>query len=350
MDRKFLLPIAAVVVLVFVWMTLFGGLFTPDAHEVSIAITGDVMLSNNIPEVLNETESAFKGVSNVTSDVDLLLFNFENAATYSNKEVKHENPLSCQPRFVDLVHGNDNTVAALANDHIFDYGISGMRDTIKALDEAKIAHLGVGEDENQSHQNITKEINGRKITIFNYMDPGCIDNYTYNEVPYADGLAPGYSAYDSTVAQKQISEAKEAGDFVIVYMHFGKEYSDAPDDNQKRIAHELIAYGADIVVGSNPHVVQGVEMYNGRPIFYSLGDFVSDSYLENTLDSYFVKIDLAGDSCECTLYPVHLNNCIPYYSEPNDGNALLNSLNPKCYELEVNNGIGKLQFNLTEGD
>ena len=182
------------------------------------------------------------------------------------------------------------------------------------------------------------------------MDPGCIDNYTYNEVPYADGLAPGYSAYDSTVAQKQISEAKEAGDFVIVYMHFGKEYSDAPDDNQKRIAHELIAYGADIVVGSNPHVVQGVEMYNGRPIFYSLGDFVSDSYLENTLDSYFVKIDLAGDSCECTLYPVHLNNCIPYYSEPNDGNALLNSLNPKCYELEVNNGIGKLQFNLTGGD
>lgn len=349
MNGKLLLPVVAVVAIILVWMTIFGGLFTPDSHEVSIAVTGDVMLANNIPEVLNESESAFKGVSNVTSSADLLLFNFENAATYSEKAVKHENPLKCQPRFVDLARGNDNTVAALANDHVMDYGISGMRDTLDALNKANIAHLGVGEDENQSHQNVTKEINGRTISIFNYADSNAF-NYSYAEAPFADGLAPGYSAYDSTVAQKQISEAKEAGDFVIAYMHFGKEYNDTPDDNQKRIAHELVAYGADVVVGSNPHVPQGVEMYNGRPIFYSLGDFVSDSYLENTLDTYFVNINLAGDTCECTLYPVHLNHCIPYYSEPNDGNALLNSLTPKCYELEVNNGIGKLQFNLTEGD
>ena len=143
MNQKLLLPIAAVAVLILVWMTLFGGLFTPDPHEASIAVAGDVMLSNNIPEVLNESESAFKGVSNVTSSVDMLIFNFENVATYSDSAVKHDTPLKCQPRFVDLIRGNDNTVVALANDHSMDYGVTGMRDTISALNEAKISYMGI---------------------------------------------------------------------------------------------------------------------------------------------------------------------------------------------------------------
>lgn len=350
MNRNLLLPIVAVVVLIFAWMVLFGGLFTPDTHDVSIAVAGDVVMANSIPDVLNGTESAFKGVSNVTSDVDLLLFNFENAVTYSDKAVRSQNPVRCEPRFADLVRGNDNTVVTLANNHVLDFGISGMRDTFDALNKEHISYLGVGEDENQSRQNVTQEINGRTVTIFNYMDSSNFDNYTHDEMPNSNGLAPGYSAYDSSAAEKQISEARAAGDFVIVYMHFGKEYSNAPSDDQKRIAHELISYGADVVVGSHSHVPQGVEMYNGKPIFYSLGDFVSDLGMESTLDTYFVKFDLSGDTCNCTLYPVHLNNCIPYFSEPNDGNALLNSLEPKCPQLQISNGVGQLQFNLTKGD
>lgn len=350
MNQRLLLPVFAVVVLILAWMVLFGGLFTPDPHEVTIVAAGDVMLSNNIPSVVNGTDSVFKGVANVTSTADLMLFNFENAATYSDKAVRHDGALRCEPRFVDLIRGNENTVVALANNHVLDFGISGMRDTLSSLDENKISYLGVGEDENQSHQNVSKQINGRTVTIFNYMDTSNFDNYTYDEMPYADGLAPGYSAYDSSVAQKQISQAKESGDFVIVYMHFGKEYSDVPSDDQKRVAQELIAYGADTVIGSHSHVPQGIEMYNGKPIFYSLGDFVSDLGMEKTLDTYFVQFDLSGDVCNCTLYPVHLNNCIPYFSEPNDGNALLNSLKPQCGQLQVSNGVGKLQFNLTQGD
>ena len=350
MNSKLLLPILAVVVLILVWSTLFGGLFTQNSHEVSIAVAGDVSLANNISTVVDGKDSVFKGVSNVTSDVDLLLFNFENAATYSDSAVRHKSPIKCEPRFVDLIHGNDNTVAALANNHILDFGIIGMRDTLSALDKNHISHLGVGEDENQAHQNVSQKINDRTITIFNYMDNSNFDNYSYDEMPYAKGLAPGYSGYDSGIAQKQISEAKEAGDFVIVYMHFGNEFSDAPTDDQKRIAHELIDYGADVVVGSNPHVAQGIEMYNKRPIFYSLGDFVSDLGMENASDTYLVKFDLVGDTCNCTVYPVHLNNCIPYFSETNDGNAFLNSLNPHCGELQINNGVGKLQFNLTRSD
>lgn len=350
MNPKLLLPVFALVVLVLAWMTLFGGLFTPDTHDVSVAIGGDVMMVNNIPAVLNESTSAFAGVSNVTSNVDLLLFNFDNAVTYTDNAVKKNNPLRCEPRFLEMIRGNENTVVALANGHVCDFGVSGMRDTLSELDEAKISHLGVGEDENQSHQNVTQEINGRRITIFNYMDSNMFPGYSHDELPAADGLAPGYSAYDSAVAQQQISQAKENGDTVIVYMHFGKEYSDAPNDDQKRIAHELVDYGADVVVGSHPHVAQGIEMFHGKPIFYSLGDLVSDLGAESTQDSYIVQIDFTGDCANCSVYPIHLNNCIPYFSEPNDATSLLTSLDPQCGEMRIENGVGKLQFNLTDGD
>ncbi len=350
MNQRLLLPVLAVIVLIFAWMALFGGLFTPDNHEVSVAIAGDVMMANNIPTVLNGSTSAFAGISNVTSAADLLLFNFDNAVTYSDNAVKKNTSLRCEPRFVDLIRANDNTVVALANGHVCDFGVIGIRDTISELDEKKIAHLGVGEDENQSRQNVTQEINGRKITIFNYMDSNMFKGFSYDELPYANGLAPGYAAYDSKVAQKQISQAKEEGNNVIVYMHFGKEFSKEPNDDQKRIAHELVDYGADIVVGSHPHVAQGIEMYNGRPIFYSLGDCISDLGLESTQDSYIVQADFIGDSVECSIYPIHLNNCIPYFSDPSDGSSLLTSLSPQCGQMQINNGVGKLQFNITNGD
>lgn len=333
--------------------TFFNGGVTLEKpkENVSIAMVGDVMFARTMPGYLSADTSPFAGVSNVTSAADLLIINFENAATNSASAVKGDVPLKCSPEYVPLAKANNNTIAALANNHVCDYGIDGMRDTIKYVGEAGMTPMGAGENESDAHQAVTKNVKGRNITVLNYMDSNNFAEYSYEVLPYANGSSPGYSAYNSVDAQKQIADARGNGsDFVIAYMHFGNEYSRSPNEDQERIAHELIDYGADVVVGSNPHVAQGIEMYNKRPIFYSLGDFVSDLGMENASDTYLVKFDLVGDTCNCTVYPVHLNNCIPYFSETNDGNAFLNSLNPHCGELQINNGVGKLQFNLTRSD
>ena len=348
-PRLCLLPFIAIVVMLIAWFALFGGM-GEQPGDVSIAVTGDVMFARNMAGVLSSGESPFANVSNVTSNVDLLLINFENAATSSNNAVKSDIPLKCDPKFVDLARANNNTVAALANNHVCDYGIDGMRDTISNLEKANITHFGAGENEDEAHKPVSQVINGRNISIFNYMDSNNFAEYSYDQIPYANGSSPGYSAYGSDVAQKQISEAKKAGNVGIVFMHYGNEYSLSPNSDQTKISHELIDAGADVVIGSHPHVVQGIEMYNGKPIFYSLGDFIFDLQRENTLDSYFVQIDLVNDTGVCTVYPVHLTNYVPHYVDADSGNALLNSLSPKCSEMEINDGIGKLKFNLTEGD
>ncbi|WP_405267682.1 CapA family protein [Methanobrevibacter sp.] len=322
-----------------------SGIFE-EKENVSIAVTGDVMFARNMPNVLSLDSSPFSGVSDVTSNVDLLLTNFENAATTSGDALKGDVPLKCDPSYVPLLKANNNTVASLANNHAFDYGITGMKDTISHLKDEGITPIGAGESEDEAHQAVVKDINGRKITILNYMDSNNFAEYSYDVMPYANGSNPGYSAYDSEDAQKQIAENNDS-DLIIAYLHFGNEYSNSPNEDQVKIAHELIDYGADVVIGSHPHVTQGIEMYNGKPIFYSLGNFIFDQSNPATHSAYFVKIDLVGDTGECTVYPIYISNYLPQYMDTESGNSLLNNLYPKTDALEVSNGTGKLSFNLT---
>ncbi len=333
--------------MIIAWFAIFGGEIESNSQgNVSMAVTGDVMFARNMPAVLSFGYSPFAGVGNVTSNVDLLLINFENAATSSEEALKPDIPFKCNPNYAVLARANNNTVAALANNHVCDYGIKGMQDTFAALEKANISYLGAGNNEAEAHQGLTQEINERNITILNYMDSNNFAEYGYEVLPYANGSSPGYSAYDSQDAQRQISAANESGNFVLVFMHYGNEYSTSPNDDQINISHELIDYGADVVIGSHPHVAQGIEMYNGKPIFYSLGDFIFDLEREGTLDNYFVEIDLNGNNGTCTVYPVHLTNFLPQHMDVESGNSFLNGLTPKTSDLKISNGTGKLNFTL----
>ena len=326
----------------------FTGMVSPQPKEnFSMAVVGDVMFARNMANVLSFDSSPFDGVNDVISNADLFLLNFENAATSSENVVKGDVPLKCDPSYVPLAKANNNTVAALANNHVFDYGVEGMHDTVKYLNESGITTIGVGDNVSEAHKPVIQEVNGRKITILNYMDSNTFSEYSYEVIPYAKESSPGYSAYDSQDAKKQIGEHNDS-DLVVVYLHWGHEYNHSPDEDQEKIAHELIDYGADVVIGHHPHVPQGIEMYKGKPIFYSLGDFVFDLEREETLSDYFVNIDLVNDTGICTVYPVRITGYLPQHMDSESGNAMLSGLSPLCDELKISNGVGKLTFNLTE--
>ena len=354
--RKFsfvLVVVLAVLLLIAAVATIFmggGSNFGQPKGDVSIAVTGDVMFARNMEGVLSSDSSPFAGVSNVTSNVDLLIINFENAATNSENAVKGDVPLKCDPKYVPLAKANNRTIATLANNHVCDYGFTGMRDTIKYLKDAGITPMGAGENASDAHKSVTQNINNRDITVLNYMDSNNFAEYDYQSLPYANDSSPGYSAYNSEDAKKQISEARANGsDFIMVSMHFGNEYSMSPNTDQEKIAHELIDYGADIVVGAHPHVPQVVEMYKGKPICYSLGNFMFDLGTESTLNDYMIKVELVNDTGVLTLYPVNINGYLPHIMSPDDGKTFLNGLSPQCKELNItDDGTGKLTFNLTK--
>ena len=351
--RDILLIVLVLLVIFAVWATVFNpssSLINLEPKEnVSVAVTGDVMFARNMEGVLSLDSSPFAGVSDVISNADLLLINFENAATTSENALKGDVPLKCSPEYVPLAKANNITVAALANNHAFDYGAEGMRDTVENLKSADIIPIGAGDSEDEAHAAVVKDVNGRKITILNYMDSENFAEYSQDVMPAAKGSNAGYSAYSLEDARKQIAENNDS-DLIIAYMHYGNEYLEYANDDQIRISHELIDCGADVVVGSHPHVPQGFEMYKGKPIFYSLGNFIFDQSNEETHVAYFLSINLTGDEGVCTVYPIYISGYLPQHMTAEDGKALLNSLNPQCSQMNITKeGTGVLKFNLTDG-
>ena len=351
--RKIILLIIVILIIVFVALYAFTGSNVIDdvkpKGDVSIAVVGDITFAKSMSSVLSGGKSPYAGVENVTSKVDLLLINFENPSTNSSNAVKGDIPFKSSPEYAKLAKNNNNTVAAIANNHVFDYGIDGMHDTVNNLKNEGMAVLGAGDNASQANAPVTQEINGRKITIFNYMDSDNFAEYSNDAIPRANETSPGFSVYNSDIATKQIKEAKKNGsDFVLVYFHYGNEYSNSPNENQVKMSHEVIDAGADIVLGSHPHVPQGIEMYNGTPIFYSLGNFMFyDLAVSKTRQDYFVEIDLVNDTAECTVYPVNIVGFLPQFMTPSEGTSLLKSLSPQCDQLQITDaGTGKLSYKL----
>lgn len=317
-------------------------------HEnVSISVTGDVMFGRKMPSVLSSGDP-FRYVSNLTSNSDILLVNFENPLTNSSNAVKGDVPLKADPSYVNLLKNACNVVvAAQANNHIFDYGEDGIEDSLKNLKSAGITTIGAGNNVDNASAPANINIKDRTITILNYMDA---DNFAeYSDImPSATNDSAGFSAYNETLAKQEIQTAKDNGsDCVIAYLHYGNEYSRTPNEVQENISHQLIDNGADIVIGSHTHVTQGVEVYKGKPILYNLGNFIFDQSNSATHRAYFVNLDLVNDTGEVTVYPVDLINYLPHFMSPEDGKGLLEELNPQCDQMNITGeGTGKLSFKL----
>lgn len=317
--------------------------------NLSITVTGDVMFGRNMPGVLSLDSSPYRYVDNVTGNTDILLVNTENPFTTSGDAVKPDVPLKASPDYIPLLNGTSGMViSANANNHVFDYGIEGMRDSIENLDSYGIAHIGAGENKAEATKPITIEKEGHKISIFNYMDSENFQEYDQSVMPKATEDGPGYSAWDNEESVEQIRQAKENGsDIIIVYMHYGNEYSRSPNENQKEISHLAIDAGASAVVGSHAHVTQGIEMYNGKPIFYNLGNFMFDQSNPNTHTAYFVEFDVKNENVTANIYPVYISGYLPQFMGSSDGESLLSSLDPQCDEMVITpEGTGKINFSI----
>lgn len=317
--------------------------------NVSITVTGDVMFGRKMPGVLSLDSSPYRFVENVTGNTDILLVNTENPFTTSGNAVKPDVPLKASPEYIPLLNGTTGMViSANANNHVFDYGIEGMEDSIENLDSHGIAHIGAGANKAEATKPITIEKEGHVITIFNYMDSENFQEYSQSVMPIATDDSPGYSAWDDTESVEQIRQAKENGsDIIIVYMHYGNEYSRSPNENQEKISHLAIDAGASAVVGAHTHVTQGIEMYNGKPIFYNLGNFMFDQSNPNTHTAYFVEFDVRNDNVTANVYPVYISGYLPQFMSSSDGESLLSSLTPQCDEMEITSqGTGKINFSI----
>ena len=148
-------------------------------------------------------------------------------------------------------------------------------------------------------------------------------------IPTADwkveNAVPGlFSCYDTTALVEVIKEAKETCDYVAVYPHWGVEYQAYPEANQTQIAKACIDAGADVVVGSHTHCLQGVSYIEGKPVFYSLGNFIFGQSIDRSA-MLEVTIDAAGRA-SYRFVPVYAAGGVTYPAEGGQAESVLNYL------------------------
>ena len=174
-----------------------------------------------------------------------------------------------QPQRMQLLSEMGTDLVSLANNHVYDYGEEAMLDTAGYLENAGIPYVGGGRNKEEADRPVYFIINGIKI---GFVAASNAEKTKYT--PAAKEDSPGIlEAYDTKEYNRIIKAAAKECDYLIAYIHWGNEDTNQYSDAQTEQGEEFLHSGADIVVGGHPHVLQGIEYMDGKPVIYSMGDF-----------------------------------------------------------------------------
>lgn len=261
-------------------------------EPVRLLFSGDVLLSNYVVSAY-ENAGGIHGVLDdgyrqLIDDADFFFVNEEFPFSDRGTQAPDKQyTFRLDPKKVSMLLEMGVDAVSLANNHALDFGTDALLDTCDTLDGAGILRTGAGASLDEAKRAVETEIQGKKVAIIG----------ATRVIPVAEwatfGDNPGMLAtYDPTILLEEIKTLDETNDYVIVFVHWGIERAEHPEEYQRKMGQQYIDAGADIVIGSHPHVLQGVEYYKDKPIVYSLGNFVFGSSIPRTM---LLEVELGGD-------------------------------------------------------
>jgi poly-gamma-glutamate synthesis protein (capsule biosynthesis protein) len=248
---------------------------TPSAQEkreYTLLFTGDVMLSRAVGwrmAAQKDWSLPFRLIADALRNADLRYCNLECPVSDRGRNLHHLYSFRADPQAIEGLKAAGFNVVSQANNHAYDWGPEALVDSLERLRAAGIQPVGAGQNILAAHYPLLVRVGGLRIAFLAYVD--------IDPKEAAAGVdRPGVAWLDPAQALADIRFARPLADLVIVCPHWGVEYALKPTRDQVELAHQMIEAGADVIVGSHPHVVQPLEKYHDRWIAYSLGNFVFD--------------------------------------------------------------------------
>ncbi len=224
------------------------------------------------------------------SGADLTLANLENPLVRSAVYHPEATTFTGDLRLMPVLEQAGIDGVTLGNNHILDAGAPGLLETLGHLEDAGIAFAGAGPDLAAAREPMVFELGETEVGVLSYQG---VPSYDW---AWATQAAPGTAPLVEGVMREDIRRLRAQVDLVLVMPHWGKEYVATPEPGQVDLAHAAVEAGADLVVGGHAHWPKGMEVYEGKPIFYGVGNFLLDqSWSEETSTGIFAEITLYGD-------------------------------------------------------
>ncbi|MGE5469343.1 MAG: CapA family protein [Bacteroidota bacterium] len=242
------------------------------AEPLTLIFAGDIMLDDGPGRLIAQGGDPLASFADILQAADYRIGNLECPIADVGRAADNKiYSFRASPAATRVLAGRFDAVG-LANNHSGDYGQAAFLETISHLDSAGITHFGGGRNLGEAHQPLWITRNGLKVAVlaYNEFKPRAFE---------AGADWPGIAWSEDDQVIDDIRAARAAGaDLVIPFMHWGWEKETLPGERQRQFARRLIDEGAALVVGGHPHVTQGAEIYQGKPIIYSLGNFVFDGF------------------------------------------------------------------------
>ncbi len=243
--------------------------------KVSIAFVGDIMLADTPGKVIKQGRDPLAHFGPLLRKADIRVGNLECVVATSGK-AEPDKPFTfrAHPRTLKVLKRHFDVVS-LANNHSGDFGPVAFSEMIDRLDQQGIGHFGGGKNLAQAHTPLIVERKGLRIAFLGY-------NEFFPRSFEADHDTPGIAWSEDEQVRLDITKARSQhrADLVIPVMHWGQEHEPLANSRQRQLARLMIDAGADAVVGGHPHVTQDTETYKSKPIIYSLGNFLFDSFTD----------------------------------------------------------------------
>lgn len=284
-----------------------------ETARAEIVAVGDVYLSRSFPK------TALDGVDDVFERADAVIGNLESTLS-SAGDKKFLYPWASLSSTPEMARGlEDFDAVSLANNHGMDYGPDALVETIDALSEYGVDVVGAGRTDADAERPVSIDAGDASVGVLAYE----ATQWSWNKMRAGTDSAgmnvlavspfypdPGVSAFALDRLDAQIEAASEDYDVVFVMLHAGVAGDHAIAVPQRAIARRAAEAGADVILGSHPHILQGVEIHQGTPIIYSLSNFVFDSpSLDFPRETALARLELDGvDLDEVMLRPVYIND------------------------------------------
>lgn len=268
--------------------------------ELRFLAVGDIMLGRGVGARLQKAgsyEKAFENVSSVLKQGDIVFANLETPFTTSTHGLDNKGKivLKAKPEAISALTSAGFNLVSLSNNHMMDYYEKGLFDTMSLLADNNILSAGSGKNIDEARKPAIIEKNGLKIGLLAYTD---MAELIFAGEPYlsfaagADksGLVP--RKYETI--REDVIKLRDQVDLLAVSLHWGIEDSFKITPEQVEFAHNLIDDGVDMILGHHPHQFQGMEVYKGKPILYSMGNFLFDQNDPENMESFIIDMKYKG--------------------------------------------------------
>lgn len=305
----------AILILLILCVLLTSRAFTQKTQnqQISLAFVGDVMLARSVGKKIATlgVDYPFSKTGYILSSADIAFCNLEGALTGDRITGSSKAFIFCSPpSFGESLQKGGIDIVSLANNHANDCGTKGLIETIETLEKLGIKYVGAGRNYQEARSLRIIEVKGKKIGFLAYTD---LSNVGLSAAS-ATTTRPGVASVKTEAVFEEVRTAKKKVDLLVVSFHWGVEYQiGEPNARQRNLAYRCIDEGADIIVGHHPHVLQKVEVYQGKTIAYTLGNFVFDNHRPSRARTMILWIDwepLTGKQ-KIKEIPSYIRQCRP---------------------------------------